>query len=142
MDRHHLAPLLAAAALAMSGPALAAERIRIVSSWGEVQATLEDNPSALALLRLLPLELPMRDHLRQEKTGNLPAPLPEHQRQLPFMSGDLGLWSRDHFVIYYADGAVPQPGIIRLGRIDGSVKLYDRPGPVTVRIERIASPKP
>ena len=54
-----------------------------------------------------------------------------------FSTGTLGLWSSNHFVIYYRDGRVPQPGIILLGRAVGDVSIFDRPGPVTVRIERV-----
>ena len=79
----------------------------------------------------------MRDHLRQEKTGDLPSPLPAVERQLDFSTGTLGLWSSDHFVIYYRDGRVPQPGIILLGRVTGDVSIFDRPGPVAIRVERI-----
>ena len=86
---------------------------------------------------MLPLTIEMRDHLRQEKTGNLASPLPEVERQLDFSTGTLGLWESDHFVIYYRNGRVPQPGIILLGRVTGDVSIFDRPGPVTVRIERI-----
>jgi len=75
--------------------------------------------------------------LRQEKTGNLPSALPAVERQLDFSTGTLGLWSSNHFVIYYRDGRVPQPGIIILGRVTGDVSIFDRPGPVTVRVERI-----
>src|SRR5438067_788355 len=57
--------------------------------------------------------------------------------QLDFSTGTLGLWNSDHFVIYYRNGRVPQPGIILLGRVTGDVSIFDRPGPVTVRIERI-----
>src|SRR5437899_902361 len=71
------------------------------------------------------------------KSGNLPSPLPAVERQLDFSTGTLGLWSSDHFVIYYRDGRVPQPGIILLGRAIGDVSIFDRPGPVTVRVERI-----
>ena len=35
-----------------------------------------------------------------------------------------------------ASGHVPQPGIIPLGRVTGDVSIFDRPGPVTVRVER------
>jgi Cyclophilin-like family len=75
--------------------------------------------------------------LRQEETGNLPSALPAVERQLDFSTGTLGLWSSNHFVIYYRDGRVPQPGIIILGRVTGDVSIFDRPGPVTVRVERI-----
>ena len=83
------------------------------------------------------MTIEMRDHLRQEKTGNLPSPLPEIARQTPFSKGTLGLWSSDHFVIYYRDGRVPQPGIIALGQVTDDVSIFDRPGPVTVRITRV-----
>jgi hypothetical protein len=123
-------------ALALTGPATAQERIVISSDWGKVTAELVDSAATQALVAMLPLAIEMRDHLRQEKTGNLPAPLPEAGRQLDFAVGTLGLWSANHFVIYYREGRVPQPGIIILGRVTGDVSIFDRPGPVAVRIER------
>jgi hypothetical protein len=115
---------------------MAQERILLSSDWGEVTAELVDNDATRALVRMLPLTIEMRDHLRQEKTGNLPSPLPAVERQLDFSTGTLGLWSSDHFVIYYRDGRVPQPGIVLLGRATGDVSAFDRPGPVTVRVGR------
>ena len=104
--------------------------------WGLVTAELAENDATRSLVRMLPLTIEMRDHLRQEKTGNLPSPLPAVERQLDFSTGTLGLWSSDHFVIYYREGRVPQPGIILLGRATGDVSIFDRPGAVTVRVER------
>jgi hypothetical protein len=115
---------------------MAQERILISSDWGKVTAELEDNDATRALVRMLPLTIEMRDHLRQEKTGNLPSPLPAVARQLDFATGTLGLWSSSDFVIYYRDGRVPQPGIVPLGRVTGDVSIFDRPGRVTVRVER------
>jgi hypothetical protein len=123
--------------LGLIGPAMAQERILISSDWGKVPAELVDNEATRSLIQMLPLTIEMRDHLRQEKTGNLPSPLPAVERQLDFSTGTLGLWSSDHFVIYYRDGRVPQPGIILLGRVTDDVSIFDRPGPVTVRVERI-----
>jgi hypothetical protein len=122
--------------LGLIGPAMAQERILISSDWGKVTAELVDNRAARALVEMLPLRIEMRDHLRQEKTGDLPSPLPAVERQVDFSVGTLGLWSSDHFVIYYRAGRVPQPGIIPLGRVTGDVSIFDRPGPVTVRIKR------
>jgi hypothetical protein len=122
--------------LGIVGPAMAQERIRISSDWGEVTADLADNQTAKSLAQMLPLTIAMSDHLRQEKTGNLPAALPGQTRQHDFSAGTLGLWSSDHFVIYYRTGRVPSPGIIFLGQVTGDVSIFDRPGPVTVRIER------
>ena len=123
--------------LGMMGSAMAQERIRISSDWGTVIAELADNAATKSLVQMLPLTIEMRDHLRQEKTGNLPSPLPASQRTLEFLTGTLGLWSSDHFVIYYVNGRVPQPGIIVLGKVAGDVSIFDKPGPVTVRVERI-----
>ena len=123
--------------LGLIAPAMAQERILISSDWGKVTAELVDNTATRALVQMLPLTIEMRDHLRQEKTGNLPSPLPAIERQLDFSTGTLGLWSSNHFVIYYRAGRVPQPGIILLGRVTGDATVFDRPGPVTVRVEDI-----
>jgi hypothetical protein len=48
----------------------------------------------------------------------------------------LGLWGNDDFVVYYRSGRVPSPGIVILGRVTGDVSVFDRPGEITVRIER------
>ena len=123
--------------LGFIGTAMAQERILISCDWGKVTAELVDNNATRSLVKLLPLTIDMRDHLRQEKTGDLPSPLPTVERQVDFSVGTLGLWSSNHFVIYYRDGRVPQPGIILLGRVLGDVSIFDRPGPVTVRVERV-----
>ena len=116
---------------------MARERIVISSEWGKVSAELVDNDATRALVRMLPVTIMMRDHLRQEKTGNLPSPLAEVARQTVFSKGTLGLWDSDHFVIYYRDGRVPQPGIIILGQVTGDVSIFDKPGSVTVRVKRM-----
>jgi hypothetical protein len=122
-------------ALALAGSVMAQERIRISSDWGSVTADLADNEAARALVRMLPVTIEMRDHLRQEKTGFLPSALPDLPRRQDFSTGTLGLWSSNHFVIYYRGGRVPLPGIILLGQVRGDVSIFDRPGPVTIRIE-------
>jgi len=117
---------------------MAQERISISSEWGEVTAELADNDATRALIAMLPVTIEMRDHLRQEKTGNLPVALPAAARQLDFSAGTLGLWGADHFVIYYRDGRVPRPGIVLLGQVvTGDVSVFDRPGSVTVVVEQV-----
>ena len=123
--------------LGLTEVTMSQEQILISSEWGKVKAELVDNEATRSLVQMLPLTIEMRDHLRQEKTGNLPSPLPAVERQLDFSTGTLGLWSSNHFVIYYRDGRVPQPGIILLGRVTDDVSIFDRPGPVTIRLERI-----
>lgn len=75
--------------------------------------------------------------MRQEKTGDLPSPLPDFQRTVDFKTGTLGLWSSSDFVIYHRDGRVPKPGIVILGQVSGDVSIFDRPGAVTVRLEKV-----
>jgi hypothetical protein len=115
------------------------EQVRISSVWGEVTAELATGDAAKSFADMLPLTIRMNDHLRQEKTGILPSPLPEERRQRNFSVGTLGLWDADHFVIYYRGGHVPLPGIIVLGRITGDVSIFDRPGPVSVTVQRIGA---
>ena len=122
---------------AFMGSAMSQERIIISSDWGEVTAEVVDNAVGAALMQMLPLTIEMNDHLRQEKTGRLPEPLPEGERQRDFSVGTLGLWSTRDFVIYYRDGRVPNPGIIILGRVEGEVSIFDRPGSITVDVMRV-----
>lgn len=124
-------------ALALTECAVAQDRISISSEWGSVTAQLEENDAVRALINMLPVTIDMHDHLRQEKTGSLPRPLPSGVRQREFSTGTLGLWGDDHFVIYYTTGRVPSPGIIVLGQVQGDVSFLDRPGPITVRVDDV-----
>ena len=109
----------------------------LISSDGiQLSAQLADNDSARALTRMLPLQLQMRDHLRQEKTGVLPSALPEGARQTDFSIGTLGLWGDRDFVIYYGEGRVPAPGIIILGKVSGDFSQLDNPDRVTISLRR------
>ena len=93
--------------LGLVGPAMAKERVLISSDWGNVTAELVDNDATRALVQMLPLTIEMRDPLRQEKTGNLPSPLPAVERQLDFSTGTLGLWSSNHSTIATAASLSP-----------------------------------
>lgn len=123
-------------AIGLIGTVMAQEQIVISSDWGEVKAELASNDAARSLFSMLPITVEMRDHLRQEKTGSLASPLPAVARQTGFSRGTLGLWSSDHFVIYYREGQVPQPGIVVLGHVTGDVSIFDRPGSIVVQIDR------
>lgn len=127
--------IAASLTLLLGGSALAQDRISISSDWGNVTAELADNAAAHALAEMLPLTIEMDDHLRQEKTGDLPTALPAAPRQREFSAGTLGLWSSGDFVIYYRNGRVPSPGIVILGQVQGDVSIFDRPGSLTVKIE-------
>jgi hypothetical protein len=123
------------AANVRTGTAMTKERILISADGGQVAAELVDNEAARALVRMLPVTIEMRNHLRQEKMGTLPSPLPEGQRQLEFAAGTLGVWGDEDLVIYYRAGRVPQPGIVILGRVTGDLSIFERPDSMTVRIQ-------
>lgn len=132
-------PIAIGVALLATGPAMSKDRIAITSPWGTVTAELADNAAARALAQRLPLTVQMRDHLRQEKTGTLPAPLPQAARRLGVSAGMLGLWGDDDLVIYYRGGRVPPPGVVVLGRVTGDVAMFDRPGSISVQLRRTMS---
>jgi hypothetical protein len=110
--------------------------VLITSERGQVRAELADNQAARALAEMLPLEIAMQDHLRQEKTGDLPSALSGGERQTGFSVGTLGLWGHRDFVIYYREGRVPAPGIVILGQVRGDVSMFDNPSPVTITLRR------
>lgn len=116
---------------------MAQDRIRITSPAGSVVAELNDTPAGKALQEMLPMDLPMQDHLRQEKTGTLPRSLPTSTHQRDFSAGILGLWDLEDFVIYYSNGQVPPPGIVVLGRVLDDVSIFDTADPMSVRIEAV-----
>jgi hypothetical protein len=106
----------------------------ITTDRAQLRAQLADNDSARALAEMLPLQIRMRDHLRQEKTGVLPSALPEGERQVDFSVGTLGLWGDRDFVIYYGKGRVPAPGIVILGQVTGDLSQFDNADRVTVSL--------
>ena len=112
-------------------------KILITSDRAQLSAQLADNEAARALAEMLPLKLQMRDHLRQEKTGILPSPLPDGDRQAEFSVGTLGLWGDRDFVIYYRAGHVPAPGIVILGQVGGDLSLLDNSDGVTISLRQI-----
>jgi len=117
------------------------QRIRIRMGEQSVTATLNNSDAARDLVKMLPVTLEMRDHMRREKTGHLPGPLSERTRGVPtYATGDLGYWRPGgNFVIFYLhDGlTIPSPGIVPLGKVDSGVEIFDIPGSVSVTVELI-----
>lgn len=123
----------AAATSAMIGTAMAQDRIRISSAWGEVAAVPADNAAARELPAILPLTLGMSDHLRREKTGRLPPPCPTFPGSAISPSAR---WVCGAGAISYllSQRSRPPPGIVVLGQVDGDVSIFDRPGDITVEL--------
>lgn len=119
------------------GTEMANTEILLTTGEGQFRARLADNDAARALAEMLPLRIEMRDHLRQEKTGELPSRLPDGERQTDFSVGTLGLWEDREFVIYYDEGRVPAPGIVILGQVSGDLSQFDNSEGVSVSLARV-----
>ena len=82
-------------------------------------AALADNSSAKALEEKLqdgPIVIRMEDYARMEKVGTLPFRLPTNDQSITTKAGDLILYLRNYFVIYYAPNSWR---FTRLGHIEG-----------------------
>jgi len=133
--------LSAAFASPPAASAQSAERIRIHIGDQSVTATLNSSEAARDLVAMLPLSIPMRDHLRREKTCPIPGPLSERTVASPnYQTGDLGYWrpGGSSVISYRHDGlTIPSPGIVVLGQFDSGAERFDVPGPVEVTVELI-----
>ncbi|MEX0269609.1 cyclophilin-like fold protein [Leptolyngbyaceae cyanobacterium UHCC 1019] len=110
-----------------------------------VTATLIDNPTTRDFVSLLPLTLTMNDLFGREKFAHLPRALSEEGgRTKTYDVGDIIYWSpsSDVAIYYRHDGqAIPDPGIITIGKIDAALETLNEalnvPGSVNMTIERI-----
>jgi hypothetical protein len=129
-----------AAATATTGATQAAStKIRIRIGRRTLTATVARNATARDFLSLLPLSLRMRDFQAQEKTAPLPRALARGGTpRYRFSAGDIGYWPPGpDVVVYYRRGAVPDPGLVLLARLDSSARAFSVPGSVRVRMERV-----
>lgn len=130
-------------AQAQSTNSAAPESQQILIRMGDetVTATLIDSEATRDFVAMLPLSVRVNDHMRREKTGDLPGPLSENtERVRTYKIGDVAYWPpTEHFVIYYEhDGlSLPSPGIVVLGKIASGVEMFDVPGSVDVTVELI-----
>jgi len=83
----------------------------------------------------------MGDLYRREKVARLPRPLSTAAKHTQGYSvGDIAYWppGGDLALFYRHDGErIPDPGIVVIGRMTAGVEALDRPGAVTVTIERM-----
>ena len=87
-----------------------------------LQATLEDNSSAAALVELLkdgPVTVSMQDYGNVEKVGPLGVSLPTNDMQIATKPGDVILYQGDQITIYYDRNTWD---FTRLARIEGATR--------------------
>ena len=113
--------------LGLTGAAMAQEQILISSEWGKVKAELVDNEATRSLVRMLPVTIEMRDHLRQEKTGDLPSPLAPVPRQTAF-SGHAGAVEFGSLRDLLPRWPRSTAGDHHPGKVTDDVSIFDRPG--------------
>jgi hypothetical protein len=114
-------------------------RIRIVVENHELIATLENNPAARKFADMLPLELNLEDYHATEKIADLPSRLPSEEvpEGIDPDVGDITYFAPwGNLALFYRDFGYSR-GLVRLGRIEGSVSVLATEGAIRARIERI-----
>lgn len=105
----------------LNTPDMTKNQINIAVDGGiTLTATLSDNSSARALLKLLEtshIKVDMHDYANMEKVGSLPESLPRNDTYFSTEPGDLVLYLGNQFVIYYDNNSY---NFTRLGKINGN----------------------
>ena len=107
---------------------------------GVATVTLDDSAAARAFAARLPLVLTLADPMGQAKSGQLPSRIDVTSAEpvLDPRVGELYYWAPSHTVaIFYDDlgQAVPPPGLVRLGVVDGLGSITTAGNRFPVRIE-------
>ena len=137
-----LALLVADAALGQAGGSNAMEKgmeIRILIEGTALAATLEDNAASRDFVAQLPLDLTLEDYNATEKIADLPSRLSTEgtPEGVDPDVGDVTYFAPwGNLALFYRDFRYSR-GLIRLGRIDGDLKLLERDGSIAVRIEHV-----
>ena len=87
-----------------------------------LQATLEDNSSAAALVELLkdgPVTVSMQDYGNFEKVGTLSQSFPQNNEQITTQPGDIILYQGNSLCIYYDTNTWT---FTRIGKIDNATQ--------------------
>ena len=103
-------------------------------------ATLYDNPSARDFASMLPLGLDIDDYATNDKIAYLPRKLTEDGSG-PFSNeqpGDVCYYAPWGDLAFFYAGYRYSKGLIRLGRLDDSVKPLLKRGKFTLRIELVS----
>ena len=116
-------------------------QVRITMPAGVLSATLDDNPTARDFWAMLPLKLALEDYEGTEKVGML-------ARHLSMESAPEGAVPEAGDVAYYAPwgnvalfyrGADHAHGLVRIGRLEGDLKLLTQSLSYAATIERESS---
>ena len=116
-------------------------KIRLTVNDKSITARLIDSPTARDFVSLLPLTLTMNDLFRREKFGHLPRAISnEGKHTHRYALGEIAYWppGPDVAVFYRHDGeAIPEPGIVVIGKVLSGIDAFSVRGAMTVRFERL-----
>lgn len=114
-------------------------KIRIVVGDQVLPATLENSAAAQAFAQMLPLALTLDDYHSIEKISDLPGRLPtdDSPSGVDPDVGDITYYAPwGNLAIFYRDFGYAS-GLVRLGRIEGSMSALSVKGSLKARIERV-----
>jgi len=118
-------------------------KIRLHVDGQVATATLHDNATARDFAALLPMSLTLTDFARIERIADLPRKLSLDRTEttVPVKEGDLAYYVPwGNLAIFVEDGTGNYTGdLMRLGAVDTGLPALQRPGPLQIRIERIAN---
>jgi hypothetical protein len=112
-------------------------KIRIEFDGREMTATLADNIAARDLAAMLPLDLKIVDYSTNKKIAYLPRKLTQvaDKRFGDERPGDIGYYAPWGNLAFYHDSYRYSKGLVRLGRLDGSIQPLLIRGEFPLRIE-------
>lgn len=114
-------------------------KIQISVDGTVLTAVLNDSKAAQEFAAMLPLTLRLEDYSGTEKISDLPRELTREGAPAGFdpSAGDVTFYVPwGNLALFYRDFRYSE-GLVPLGRIEGGVEALSRPGPVTVKIERL-----
>ena len=123
-----------------SSSSTAAMKLRLTFNGQSVTATLDDTPSGRDFASQLPLTLALQDHASTEKIAYLPRKLSTQGAPAGIdpSVGDIAYYAPwGNLALFYRDFDY-SPGLIRLGRFDGSTAVLAAREPLTVTIELLS----
>lgn len=119
-------------------------KIRIDVGGTMIMATLDDTETSQDFVSLLPLTLTLTDYAETEKISDLPRRL--STQGAPSGSdpsvGDITYYAPwGNLALFYRDAPYAR-GLVRLGRIDGSVDALRRTGSASAKIDLVRPEAP
>jgi hypothetical protein len=119
-----------------------AVQIRLTVDGQVATAVLFNHNAARAFAAQLPLSLTLTDYAQIERVATLPRRLPPGpaERATTVKAGDLAYFAPwGNMAIFVAKGPDTYTGgLMQLGRITSGLGILQRPGPLRVKIERVA----